>query len=144
MYGVWIWISQCKLNNDIVIKKYWFIFLKKILMSQCNLDMLKTDGSVPTMNLFKQVDESQHHLKALFISQIFNQISIALLPILNFQPDWLIESGNICAETNQGLVADVCKRRKWRAHAARKGQFLTFLRHFFLNWTSWISCQLIL
>ena len=56
-------------------------------MSQCNLDMLKTDGSVPTMNLFKQVAESQHHLKALFISQIFNQISIALLPILNFQPD---------------------------------------------------------
>ena len=24
-------------------------------VSQCNLDMLKTDGSVPTMNLFKQV-----------------------------------------------------------------------------------------
>ena len=54
-------------------------------MSQCNLDMLKTDGSVPTMNLFKQVAE--HHSKASFISQIFNQISIALLPILNFQPD---------------------------------------------------------
>ena len=27
-------------------------------MPQCNLEMLKTDGSVPTMNLFKQVDDT--------------------------------------------------------------------------------------
>ena len=117
--------------------------------------MLKTDGSVPTMNLFKQVLKPGHvsqttcffqvkwGLCHVFIQSVEFRIChlsdfignqsnpfctdfrIELFTLIGGLMEMFLQNRSktpIFTEANQGLVADVCKRRKRRANAARKGK----------------------
>ena len=116
-------------------------------VSQCNLDMLKTDGSVPTMNLFKQVLKPGHvsqttcfyfmssgdsvlffiqsvefricHLSDFIENQsnpFCTDFRIELFTLIDgLNQEMFLQNRSktpIFTEANQGLVADVCKRRK--------------------------------
>ena len=76
--------KNCKAGKNICVFFSKNVYHSNLFLSQCNLDMLKTDGSVPTMNLFKQVLKPGHVSQTTCFSSQVGTLSCFLYNQLSF------------------------------------------------------------